>query len=201
VIEENKAAVVLDNIPFELNDEKIIKQLHPHGDIQRYEKDIRELIDMVVPIAKPKAIYAIGQIGHKKEDSLEINGVTFSGSLLRDKFQNVSSVFPFVASCGREVDTLEIPAKEVLKRYCLDVIKMMLAISAVSSLQNHLIKQHAARNLASVNPGYSENWPITQLKELFSAIGNVEALIGVSLTESCTMKPLKSRAGIFFATD
>lgn len=52
-----------------------------------------------------------------------------------------------------------------------------------------------------MNPGEVGAWPITQLKELFTAIGNVEALIGVTLSESYTMMPLKSRAGIFFTTE
>jgi hypothetical protein len=201
MIEENKAAVVLENIPFDLNEEKIIKQMHPHGDIQRYEKNVRELIAMVVPVAKPKAVYKVGCISNKTGDSVDIDGVIFTGRLIKDNLDKVSVVFPFVASCGREVDGIVIPAGEVLKRYCLDIIKMNLAISAVSYLRNHLTKSYSIEKLTTMNPGEVGAWPITQLKELFTALGNVESLIGVTLSESYTMMPLKSRAGIFFTTE
>jgi hypothetical protein len=156
---------------------------------------------MVVPVARPKAVYKVACIGNRSENSIEIAGVAFTGRLLKDNLDKVSSVFPFVASCGREVDAIIIPAGDVLKRYCLDIIKMMLAISAVSYLQNHLTKSYAVGKLTTMNPGELEAWPITQLKALFSAIGDVEAMIGVRLTESYTMVPLKSRAGIYFTTE
>ena len=46
-----------------------------------------------------------------------------------------------------------------------------------------------------------DDWPITQQKELFSLFGDVEELIGVTLTESCLMVPLKSSSGIYFPTE
>jgi len=52
-----------------------------------------------------------------------------------------------------------------------------------------------------MNPGSLESWPITQQKELFSLFGNVEELIGVKLTDSCVMFPLKSVSGIYFPTE
>jgi hypothetical protein len=51
-----------------------------------------------------------------------------------------------------------------------------------------------------MNPGSLQNWPITQQNELFSIFRNVEALIGVRLTQSCLMIPLKSVSGIYFPT-
>jgi hypothetical protein len=52
-----------------------------------------------------------------------------------------------------------------------------------------------------MNPGSLESWPITQQKELFSILGNVEDLIGVKLTERYTMIPVKSVSGICFPTE
>jgi hypothetical protein len=198
---EQGDTVILDNIPFNINEEKVIRQLHPRGDRQRFEKNVRDLIEIVAPVARPKAVYKVGCVGNRSESSIEIAGVAFAGRLLKDNLEKVSSVFPFVATCGREVDALTIHRGEVLKRYCLDIIKMMLAISAVSYLQNHLTERYSLEKLTTMNPGELDAWPITQLKPLFSAIGDVETMIGVKLTESCTMVPLKSRAGIFFTTE
>ena len=44
-------------------------------------------------------------------------------------------------------------------------------------------------------------WPITQQKQLFSIFGNVEDLIGVRLTDSMLMIPVKSVSGIFVPTE
>lgn len=49
--------------------------------------------------------------------------------------------------------------------------------------------------------GAADVWPITQQKELFSIFGNVENLIGVRLTDTCLMIPIKSVSGIFFQTE
>lgn len=48
--------------------------------------------------------------------------------------------------------------------------------------------------------GAADVWPITQQKTLFAIFGNVEELIGVKLTDSCLMIPIKSVSGIFFPT-
>ncbi len=52
--------------------------------------------------------------------------------------------------------------------------------------------------------GAGDDWPITQQKELFSLFGGrekVEELIGVRLTDSFLMVPIKSVSGIFFPTE
>jgi hypothetical protein len=44
-------------------------------------------------------------------------------------------------------------------------------------------------------------WPIEQQRSLFALFGDVEALIGVALTESYLMLPTKSVSGVYFETD
>jgi hypothetical protein len=54
-----------------------------------------------------------------------------------------------------------------------------------------------------MNPGSgpADTWPIRQQKELFSLFGDVEAAIGVRLTESFLMIPNKTVSGLVFATE
>jgi hypothetical protein len=49
--------------------------------------------------------------------------------------------------------------------------------------------------------GSADIWPITQQKELFSIFGDVESLIGVRLTDTYMMIPLKSVSGVIFQTE
>lgn len=55
--------------------------------------------------------------------------------------------------------------------------------------------------LSRMSPGSLEDWPVTEQKPLFSVFGNVEDLVGVTLTESMLMIPRKSVSGIFFPTE
>ena len=56
---------------------------------------------------------------------------------------------------------------------------------------------------ASMQPGSGDIsvWPIEQQKELFQLFGDVEKFIGVRLTESFLMFPVKSISGIIFPTE
>ena len=51
-----------------------------------------------------------------------------------------------------------------------------------------------------MNPGSLPDWPISQQRPLFDLVGKA-AEIGVHLTDSYLMRPLKSVSGILFATD
>jgi len=53
----------------------------------------------------------------------------------------------------------------------------------------------------SPGSGAADIWPITQQKELFSLFGDVEGLIGVKLTVSYLMIPLKSVSGIIYQSE
>jgi len=49
--------------------------------------------------------------------------------------------------------------------------------------------------------GSADIWPITQQKELFSIFGDVESQIGVRLTDTYLMIPIKSVSGVIFQTE
>ena len=48
---------VLDNIPVELDLEAVLKQLHQRKENKYITRIVRELIEIVCPVAKPKAVY------------------------------------------------------------------------------------------------------------------------------------------------
>jgi len=165
------------------------------------EKIARELLDIARPIARPKAVYEVCYLENKNEDSVEIGGVSFSSRLLRVNLDKVARVFPYIATCGMELEEIVIPAADLIRRYCLDVIKETALHSAISYLERHLNRSYALGQISRMNPGSLASWPITQQKELFTIFGNVEELIGVKLTESYLMIPVKSVSGIFFPTE
>ena len=192
---------VLDNIPFRLDVETVLKKLHQNEENKYIGAIVQELIEIVSPIARPKAVYKVSYVENKNGDSLYLDGVRFTSRILRVNLDKVERVFPYVATCGRELDEVAVPSDDYLKYYCLDVIKEMTLRSAINYLTDYLTRKYALGQMSRMHPGSLEDWPITQQKELFSIFGNVEELVGVKLIESFLMVPVKSVSGIYFPTE
>lgn len=194
---------VLDNIPIKLDLEAVLKRMHARSKNASVEKSIQELIQIVHPIARPKAVYEVLYIENKGEDSLDIGGIKFTSRVLRVNLEKVERVFPYVVTCGRELYDIDIPSNELLKSYLLDQIRETVLVSARKYLEDYLIEKYALGQLSRMSPGSGSTtvWPITQQKQLFSIFGNVEELIGVRLTTTMLMIPVKSVSGIFFPTE
>ena len=200
-MEAQKNVFILSRSTVNLNVEQILKQMRLHGDTRRFSTVVHELIEIVTPVARPKALYKICCVNSQNPDFIEIDGVKFTGRLVMDNLAQAKRVFVCVATCGTEVEAVEIHAGDVIKRYCLDAIKLRLVISASDYLQEHLAHQYATGTLSSLNPGELSAFPVNQLRNLFSILGDVEGMIGVRLTKNCALIPAKSRAGIFFRSD
>ena len=52
-----------------------------------------------------------------------------------------------------------------------------------------------------MNPGPLKDWPLGEQRQLFFLFGDVKQAIGVELTESFLMYPVKSVSGIIFPTE
>ena len=134
---------VLDNIPVRLELDSVVKKLRIRKMNEDFEKIIRELFGMVRPIAKPKAVFEISRVDNKQGDSLEIGGVRFTSHVLRVNLDKLEVVFPYIVTCGSELDEIEIPEHELLKCYFLDQIKEVIVRSARSYLNDYIRENHA----------------------------------------------------------
>ena len=197
---------VLNSIPIELRLEAVIKRMRLRSRSDNILGHIREMLDIARPIAKPKAVFDVAYIENKDGDSMEIGGVEFKSRVLRINLDKVERVFPYVVTCGRELDEIDIPSTDFIKGYFLDQIKETAVVLARQYVEGYLKKRYALGQLSRMAPGAGagDDWPITQQKELFSLFGGrekVEELIGVRLTDSFLMVPIKSVSGIFFPTE
>lgn len=197
---------VLNSIPVELDLEAVLKRMRLRNRSDNIVESIRELLDTAVPVASPKAVYEVSYVENKNGDSLEIGGVRFSSRVLRVNLDQVERVFPYVITCGRELDGIEVPSTDFIKGYYLDQIKETALVLARRYVEDYLKKQYALGQLSRMAPGAGAeiDWPLTQQKELFSIFGGrnkVEELIGVRLTDTCLMVPIKSVSGIFFPAE
>ncbi len=193
---------VIQDIPFELDTESLLSSLH----LQKGSDDARELyalVEKIRPDIKPKAVCRESYIENRGVDTVTIDRVTFTSRVLCANLERVERVFPFIATCGREIDELGLASDDFVRQFWIDTIKS-LALSFISKyLNEYLHRRYALTKTSSMSPGSGDfdTWPIEQQRELFSLFGNVYEMIGVELTDSFLMIPNKSVSGIRFSTE
>lgn len=197
---------ILDDIPFEIDPDAVFARLHlaPHGD---YASEVQALIESARRVARPRAFYKLATVQERQGDAVVIAASSgtamparFESRALRMNLDAVDQVFPYVATCGRELDAIPLAPGDIFGQFCRDTIKEMALWSALARLHEHLTEAYGLQRLASMNPGSGEAsvWPIEQQRELFGFLGDVERAIGVVLSESCLMVPNKSVSGIYY---
>jgi len=191
----------LNNIPIAFDTERILKMMRARSGAERFRKIVDELIEIAKPVARPKAIYGMCFIDSRDSDTVTIQGVKFTSHVMRINTEKIERVFPFIVTCGAELEKVSIPGDDALRVFCWDAVKTYAVYVASRYLSDYLKRRYALGEMSSMSPGSLSSWPIQQQKELFSIFGDVEKLIGVRLTEDFLMYPIKSVSGIYFSTD
>jgi len=192
--------VVLDDIPSHIQLDSLMKKLHVNEgsssarELQRIASDARA-------IAKPKAVYKIAFIESKGEDSVVVDGITLTSRVLRVNLEQTHRVFPYVATCGTEMDAWSSSINDVLQSYWADTIKETVLRSAIQALSEHLQDRFRPGRMSRMNPGSLPDWPLQEQRRLFALLGSPKDAVGVELTKSLIMVPLKSVSGIWFPAE
>ncbi len=85
-------------------------------------------------------------------------------------------------------------------QYWVDAIKEMVLVAAIQALIQHL-SSWRARAYGDDAPGSLADWPIREQRPLFKILGDPQAAIGVTLTDSFLMIPNKTVSGVRFPTE
>lgn len=196
--------VVLADIPFGFDAQRFREQVH----LDRFpqaEAAARELLDRAVPLVRPKAMYGASYVEARDAEGVSLDGVGFRSSVLARNLEPVDRVFPYVATCGTELEELQRESQDLLAQYWLDALKEMALGRAREALRAQVGQRFGLEpaKLSSMNPGSGNRnlWPISQQAPLFSLLGDVERGIGVRLTDSFLMIPNKTVSGILFPTE
>ena len=133
-------------------------------------------------------------------DTVCIGGITFTSRMLRRNLEGAERVYPFVATCGQELDTVALPEEEFLAPFWWDSIKEASLWCAARYLSAAFDERYPQMKTSAMSPGSGDAdvWPIGQQQELFYLLGGVTPDIGVRLSASCLMSPNKSISGIRF---
>jgi len=191
---------LLQNISFTVDRKSLLDAYHIEYRSNDFVR-ISELIDEAESIAGLKALYKIAFIDSKSNNGAVIDGVDFQSRVLRINLENAHRVFPFIATCGQELEEWSKPINDILEQYWVDTIKEQAVIQAVEAVQRDLQMRYHPGMTSSMNPGSLEDWPMSEQVKLFSLFGDPAETIGVKLTDSFLMVPIKSISGLTFPTE
>jgi len=191
---------ILDDIPFRADLAALRKRLRVRDGSTHIETLARLVIEAEA-VARPKAMYKTAYIESKDENTVIIDGITFTSRVLRVNLDIAHRVFAYVVTCGTELDAWAHTLDDMLLRYWADTINEMALRVAVQVFNQHLTDCYELGRTSTMAPGSLADWPIHEQRPLFTLLGDPQAAIGVHLTDSYLMIPNKTVSGICFPTE
>ncbi|MBW2085983.1 MAG: vitamin B12 dependent methionine synthase [Deltaproteobacteria bacterium] len=192
--------IILDSLSFEVKTDLLMRKVRVKPE-SRHADDLRGLVHEAEAIARPKAVYRIAFTEFKDDDHVVLEGVSFKSRILRVNLENAYRVFPFVATCGMEIEDWARAKEDMLHRFWAERIKERALYSAMEALTRHIKDQFSLGKTSIMTPGSLEDWPLEEQKALFKIVGDTKKAIGVQLIESLMMIPVHSVSGILFPTE
>lgn len=193
---------ILTDIQAKLDFDKLLGKLHLNP-VSDEAQEFSELFEKAILVARPKAIYKECYIEKKGNKTIHIDGHTLTSIILRKNIADAQRIFPYVATCGTELDYIKIDNDDFLKQFWLDTIKAEVLNVSRKYLKNHIHSRYPHLKTTSMSPGSGDAqvWPIEEQKLLFAILGDVKNTIGVTLTDSLLMLPNKTLSGIRYPSE
>jgi len=199
--EEARKAIVIDNIEANITRDDVLKAMK----VRRTPDSLLSLVDAVLQrcmeVARPKAMFTVCYVSSRTESSVTLEEETFHSKVLAQNLEGIERVFPFVATCGVEVDHVQFDGTDMMTTYCADTVRLLLVQAARRHMDKHLKSVYSLPQLSRMAPGSLQDWPLPEQAPLFRLLGDTESLIGVRLTDRHLMIPIKSVSGICFPTE
>jgi len=191
----------IDTIPITVNYEQVLKKLKIEDD-EDIEM-VRGLFEKAKEITRPKVLYREAYVEEISGSTVRINDFSFESEVLAANLKNIHRVFAYVSTCGTEVDDWSANEKDYVVSLWLDMIKEQFLHEANTFFRNYIKNSYKLKTLSSVNPGSGDkdNWHISQQAQLFALLGGVKEEIGVTLTDSFLMIPVKSTSGLLYPSE
>jgi hypothetical protein len=227
--------VLVDGVRFDPSIDDIAERIHLEA-YPELEPQVRELVDAARDTARPRAVYRICEAQAIGAASTTIGGVRFeneavarmvaasarggaSGGVASGRGDSpaeaapVTKVVIYLATCGPELDALDLSDLDPIAAYWLLVLKEMALSAASTALRARITRALAADSIRVLHPGAHgrDVWAISDQRKVFSLLADVPMandpaadapcagmppVIGVRLSESCIMSPDKSVSGL-----
>jgi hypothetical protein len=190
---------VIENIPIKLDSDDLVKGLRIRRNVEYIKDKLDSLIEAITPVLNLKALYSISFVDKIEGDQVTIGDTVFTSKVVRMNLEQVGRVFPYIVTAGSELDDVELSKRQ--SAMLLDQVKTVVVSKAYQYLKTHLAEKYGIKKLSSVAPGRLDECPLTQQRELFSLFGDNVDRIGVRLTKTCLMVPVKTVSGLLFPSE
>lgn len=197
---EIAASYILEDIPFWPDIPALMKRLHIKPG-SGAAAELENMLNSARELARPRALYLEAYVGERGDDWLVIGGERFTSRVLRVNLDQSYRVFPYLATCGPELQTWAAGFDDMVLNFWAEAIKEAALISAIRALDCRLEERYLPGQSARMNPGSLPDWPLEEQRVLFALFGPLAGQIGVELTDSLLMIPTKTVSGIWFATE
>lgn len=187
----------MDKIPFTPDLGALASQLHIRLRSPLLN-DLIALVNELQAVARPKAFYRIVLIDFNGGEDVILDGIRFHSRLLCTNLAKAHRAFPYLATCGTELQEWRDRETDVLYQFWADAVMKSAVATALEALRADLQLRFQPGMLSRMNPGSLEDWPISQQAPFFELLGESARATGVILTPSMLMIPAKSVTGLFF---
>jgi len=112
------------HFPINLEAAPLLKKLKIDTDPEDEDfQSFSRMLDEARSIARPKFAHGIAAVEEKGTDSVIIEGRTVRSKLVRQNLDQTHRVFPYIATCGSELDNWSRAYTDLLENYWADEIK------------------------------------------------------------------------------
>ncbi|MCU0577028.1 MAG: vitamin B12 dependent methionine synthase [Desulfobacterota bacterium] len=193
--------VILQGIPFDADERGLMELLRIRPGTKN-ASEFSSILAQAKTLARPKAAFGIATARTVDHDAVEIDGIRFTSRVVRINLEKAGVVFPFVATCGTELEDWSQGMTGMLHAFWADSLMLMALGSAVGVLESHLKERlGGGAALSTMNPGSLEDWPLGEQAALFRLLGDATEAVGARLTDKMVIRPLKSVSGISFVSE
>ena len=192
---------VLDAFDFAVTEGEMLARCRARRDREEGVRAL-ELLAEGQRLGRPRVLVAEADVtAGDGDDGVIVGGVGIRSRFVREKLLQSPVAYAYVATCGTEAERWSDGLGDFLDRFYADELKKLWIARAIEALHADVRRRFApAATLSSLNPGsLPQQWPIEGQRELFRILGDAEGAVGVKLTESCLMVPVKSVSGLLFA--
>jgi hypothetical protein len=190
--------IVLENIPLRLTVEGFADRLKLRDEMP---EQTGILLEEALSLISGKAVFKTCYVDSRSESAVIVNGVSLNSRVLRKQLEKAERVFAYVVTIGGGLDEKARACSDALHRYYYDEIGNVAVVKVRDYLKEHLQSRFRIKGLSTLGPGQLRDWPLEGQRTLFSLLGDVQGAIGVKLTESLLMRPVKSLSGLYFPTE
>jgi hypothetical protein len=191
---------VIDPVPLELKATELAGNLRP----QKLSEQFVSLFERARSLIEPKAVYTtIHVIGFESHLVHLENGHALRGIVLRDMLDRGQEIMPYVVTIGPKLESEISQEKNLLHSFLLDKIGNYALHKACAYVKSLAAERFGSgRSISEFSPGTGTGqlFGIEQQKPLFRLLDAATASIGVQLTPSLMMVPVKSESGVLAAT-